>query len=556
MKCLHRRRPVALRGFVEVWFQITLGALQTAATGTLAWYHWRAGVELPQAEAELKAAGYSLDVVENASTDVPDEGNFGATEPIKDIATREADQTPEIKERLAVLRALNMYKRPVERDLNGVPVPDLPQNGRVELKNVPGGPVNRPQQKELRMPDLSGEIDWPACREWIANGLKWEVPRDEVDPAQAVLTALRLRMEPIYPALLAAAQNRKHAAWTPGQRTRFKETVQRGDVVLEFFTVGGSFMPLLRIIQLRQEAALACGMEEVAADLTKVLFSCSDLCVNETSLINFLVRITMDQMIFDAARRSLSEGRLNAALLAEYQMFFAARPYVDQFERAMQMELAAGHYMMTQIVDQKISLDEIKSVFGLSDMDRYKVLASPLTQGITKVFFDLGRARHIRHHLAGLQALKSGGFPGLFRWAKEFENSRRTGPLDALLPGFLLSIMTASSYSGLMPGVAYKEMSRRAFIVECALERHRLAGGATPDKLSSVPKELLAEVPLDLDGQPIRYRRVKNAFVLWSVGLDLEDEVKADEPLYPPKEPVRTSDQYLNSDWRWWHLDP
>ncbi len=31
---------------------------------------------------------------------------------------------------------------------------------------------------------------------------------------------------------------------------------------------------------------------------------------------------------------------------------------------------------------------------------------------------------------------------------------------------------------------------------------------------------------LDSDGQPIRYRREKDASVLWSVGLDLEDEVR------------------------------
>ena len=87
-------------------------------------------------------------------------------------------------------------------------------------------------------------------------------------------------------------------------------------------------------------------------------------------------------------------------------------------------------------------------------------------------------------------------------------------------------------------------------------ERHRLAGCAIPETLDALPKELLAEVPLDLDGKPIRYRREKAAWVLWSVGLDLIDEVKPDAPMYPPKAGTRIADPQLATDWRWWRLNP
>ena len=66
MKCLHRRRP-ALRGFVEVWFKIALGTLQAGAGGTMAYYQWRAGIELPRAEARLRRLGGNL---EEASMDL------------------------------------------------------------------------------------------------------------------------------------------------------------------------------------------------------------------------------------------------------------------------------------------------------------------------------------------------------------------------------------------------------------------------------------------------------------------------------------------------------
>ncbi len=107
-----------------------------------------------------------------------------------------------------------------------------------------------------------------------------------------------------------------------------------------------------------------------------------------------------------------------------------------------------------------------------------------------------------------------------------------------------------------MPGIIYKDMSRRVFVVECALERQHLAGGGIPETLDALPNELLAELPLDLDGKSIRYRREKTAWVLWSVGLDLVDEVKPDAPLYPPKAGTRVADPHLATDWRWWHAIP
>jgi hypothetical protein len=62
-------------------------------------------------------------------------------------------------------------------------------------------------------------------------------------------------------------------------------------------------------------------------------------------------------------------------------------------------------------------------------------------------------------------------------------------------------------------------------VVACALERHRLAKGALPDKLDALIPEFLARVPSDIiSGEPLRYRRDADRFTLWSVGWNQTDD--------------------------------
>jgi hypothetical protein len=59
-----------------------------------------------------------------------------------------------------------------------------------------------------------------------------------------------------------------------------------------------------------------------------------------------------------------------------------------------------------------------------------------------------------------------------------------------------------------------------------AVERYRLAAGRWPESLADVVKtRLIAEIPLDpYNGQPLRYRRLKDGAVVYSVGPDGKDD--------------------------------
>jgi hypothetical protein len=69
------------------------------------------------------------------------------------------------------------------------------------------------------------------------------------------------------------------------------------------------------------------------------------------------------------------------------------------------------------------------------------------------------------------------------------------------------------------------ETSRRVVITAIALKRFRLQRGNFPEQLSELVPEFLAAVPLDaVDGNPLRYHRNAETFLLYSIGDDGVDD--------------------------------
>jgi hypothetical protein len=84
----------------------------------------------------------------------------------------------------------------------------------------------------------------------------------------------------------------------------------------------------------------------------------------------------------------------------------------------------------------------------------------------------------------------------------------------------------------LLPAVAKMVQStmertaiQRAALAAIAIERHRLAHGELPQKLTDLAPDLLDAVPIDpADGQPLRYRVLDKGFVVYSIGSDKQDD--------------------------------
>jgi hypothetical protein len=64
-----------------------------------------------------------------------------------------------------------------------------------------------------------------------------------------------------------------------------------------------------------------------------------------------------------------------------------------------------------------------------------------------------------------------------------------------------------------------------SLLVLVAVERYRLKHRKWPDSLEALKPGLLKDIPLDpFDGKPIRYRKVADGVVVYSVGYDGNDD--------------------------------
>jgi type II secretory pathway pseudopilin PulG len=85
--------------------------------------------------------------------------------------------------------------------------------------------------------------------------------------------------------------------------------------------------------------------------------------------------------------------------------------------------------------------------------------------------------------------------------------------------------------------------------VACALERHRLATGAYPEKLDELAPRFLARIPPDpVNGGALKYRReAPDRFILYSVALDGKD----DDGLATSSVRLADNGEAPSGDWVW-----
>ncbi|HTU90843.1 MAG TPA: hypothetical protein VMF69_12260 [Gemmataceae bacterium] len=101
---------------------------------------------------------------------------------------------------------------------------------------------------------------------------------------------------------------------------------------------------------------------------------------------------------------------------------------------------------------------------------------------------------------------------------REVQEVRRL-PRPPILTGLLMSTMSKRGESSRRTHACI-----RCTIVALAAERYRRECGAWPDTLEKLCPKYLTAVPLDpFDGEPLRYLRLKDGVIIYSVGQDAVD---------------------------------
>src|SRR5262249_53722236 len=93
-------------------------------------------------------------------------------------------------------------------------------------------------------------------------------------------------------------------------------------------------------------------------------------------------------------------------------------------------------------------------------------------------------------------------------------------------PYTLFAAIAEPNFSRAVGSLAFSQTRVDEAQIVCALERHHLARGSYPEKLTELVPQYIARLPHDIiGGQPLTYIRTTDGrFILYSVGWNEKDE--------------------------------
>jgi hypothetical protein len=108
---------------------------------------------------------------------------------------------------------------------------------------------------------------------------------------------------------------------------------------------------------------------------------------------------------------------------------------------------------------------------------------------------------------------------------EQFEGERQLdAEIKSLPKGALVARTMMSSMGKFFEGCRRKQAQMRCLESLLAVERFQRGKGAWPESLAELTPKLLKSVPLDsYDGKPLRYKKVADGVIVYSIGPDRTD---------------------------------
>jgi hypothetical protein len=342
---------------------------------------------------------------------------------------------------------------------------------------------------------------WPPQQ--LSDALNSLPPPQRLTPQQAAL--LEAQLQAVAPAV---AEARKLAGLPRGRHHnpfRRKVSEPLRDDQMEARTVAA----LLKYDALRRAHA---------GDLGGALTSCRGVLNagrsigDEPIIISQLVRIAGVGLACSAAERVLAQGEAGPEDLGALQRAFEEEDRHPGLLISLRGERAAQYELYDALEKGQIKLEDMTeqpgmppgegpAVVGWVGRDRYR---SKLPHDLSMLTRRIEACRlPPQEQIEVERQLKA-----------EVEKRPREAPYLKPLLAWLQRISEAERR---------RQALVRCMAVTLAVERYRQHGD-WPKSLAQLTPELLKEVPLDpFDGRPLRYRRLADGVVIWSVGLDGKD---------------------------------
>jgi tetratricopeptide (TPR) repeat protein len=218
--------------------------------------------------------------------------------------------------------------------------------------------------------------------------------------------------------------------------------------------------------------------------------------------------------------RALAHGEAPAADLATVQAELAREERYDSWAVVVRCERAMAHELLGQVEQGQVTLEDALLQMGKQSYAQTTAFADYYQPGLLGPSL---RSRLRVDHAALLGAttrlLETARLPAHEQSAHLRALQRSEAPTSPAL--------TRTTVGNLVNRFAAEQVRRaklRSVVAVLAVERYRLARGRWPESLAALVPEFLAAVPADpYDGQPLRYRRLADGVVVYSVGPDGAD---------------------------------
>jgi hypothetical protein len=346
------------------------------------------------------------------------------------------------------------------------------------------------------------------------------------------LPVLELGTRP-HPDDVAAIQDALTTAAGAEALARNLRTARTGGVKVALADPNPIVTPLEHLQKLRVFANLYAARSLVAADAGQIdaaLESAADLLDiaravgDEPFSISQLVRLATGVIAVTHVERSLGLGTAAPATLAKVQSMFLAEAEVPRLVWALRGERATMHQLLDGLDNGSLSMEQMSGVENT-------------TAGEVGI-------RIVQQHIPAQQAKSIELYSGLIAAAERPHGPARAAAFDLMVEE-LVRMPKDSEHvfvKLLFPAVNKVDAADarltghfRCGAVALACERFRLKTGHFPNGLDELPKDLLASIPDDpFTGKPLIFRTTQTGIVIYSTGMDKQDDGGDLDPIGQP----------------------
>lgn len=463
--------------------------------------NWFGARALARARAELAAEGMELDVEKRPSSRPPDAENFFATPLLLSLGNGTATGPDWV-----AIRRLGSWHG---------------------IASKAGSPL-----QSSRHPSPT---NWAAVRDAIANGDPEAALDSHAAPAAALSMSLGADLLPVLEEL-SAALDRPHSAIVPS----YLDQVRAGQGLSAESSWINDPRKLAAALTLHAALDLEGAVPARGVHSLRIMVRLAEGTENYGASIALVVGGSVRKLAHDLVWSAAARRTLPVELWRELSTLLHAQRPLDRLPLALQTEAVFAHLCIDQLRGASPSSLVLPGSSLPSPTQPFLFLVPVLPRG----WIDANEAFVLEAYVSlSRQTRDSSRLDRFFLHPPEIEYR---GLLSHHSMGRLLVTGTGSWIRYTASAHAISRLAETA----CALEAHFAEHQSYPDSLAALVPTYLPDIPLDLDGKPVRFAPdpSNQRYRLWSIGADGQDDggVEKSQDATAPKpwiEPV--------GDWLW-----